>query len=599
MTESSPRTEYGSRRDRHSIETNRFRKREGHIANARLFIFLSGIGAAIGGYMGAISYAWLLLPAGAFVILIVVHDRVIRAINRGERLTALYERGIDRIDGRWHGVGADGGAYLDENHVYARDLDILGPGSVFQWMNTARSTIGEKTLADWLCAPANLDTVRDRQAAVSELAPQLDLREALALIGSDVGSQVDPNVLSAWGEHEEMLRIGRWWIPAGALVVLGAIGLAIWIQTGFFAPFVIVFVIDILFLGAFKKRVEEVERMAGEPRRELGVLTGVLGIIEHASFTSPLLNTIQNDLSDDGVRASACVRQLDRRIYLLEAPRNAIFAPVAIALMWPLFAAAAVERWRMTHGASLRRWCDCAGEFEALCAIANCHYENPDMPMPTLDDNETVFDGEGIAHPLLPLAEAVRNDLLLSQSRPLIMVSGSNMSGKSTLLRAAGVNTVLAMAGAPVRAESLRTSRLQPGANMRVNDSVQEGKSRFYAEILRLKQLQDLADADVPLLFLLDELLHGTNSHDRCIGAAGVIHRLIGAGAVGLVTSHDLAMTSIADDLGARADNMHFQDSMTNGELSFDYTLRPGVVAKSNALELMKSAGLDVETGEG
>jgi len=199
-----------------------------------------------------------------------------------------------------------------------------------------------------------------------------------------------------------------------------------------------------------------------------------------------------------------------------------------------------------------------------------------------------------MAHPLLPNSRSIRNDLYLSHAMQLIVVSGSNMSGKSTLLRTTGVNTVLALAGAPVRAESLTVSALQLGASIRINDSLQAGASRFYAEITRLRDILALADKG-PVLFLLDELLNGTNSHDRRIGAEGVVRGLVRRDAIGLVTTHDLALAAIADSLGSNAANKHFEDHLENGVMTFDYRIQPGVVEKSNALELMRAVGLNVD----
>jgi DNA mismatch repair ATPase MutS len=203
-----------------------------------------------------------------------------------------------------------------------------------------------------------------------------------------------------------------------------------------------------------------------------------------------------------------------------------------------------------------------------------------------------LFEGQGIAHPLL--RDGVRNDLVLNGEMRLFVVSGSNMSGKSTMLRSVGLNVVLAWAGMPVRAQSLRVSPLSVGASMRVQDSIQDGKSRFYAEITRIRQIMDMATAPVPLLFLLDELLSGTNSHDRRIGAAAVVRTLVESGAIGLVTTHDLALADIAGKLAPHAANVHFEDHVEDGRISFDYKMRPGVVEKSNALELMRSVGLNL-----
>jgi DNA mismatch repair ATPase MutS len=233
---------------------------------------------------------------------------------------------------------------------------------------------------------------------------------------------------------------------------------------------------------------------------------------------------------------------------------------------------------------------------EALCSLAGHAWEHPEDPFPelTADAGGPLFDGEALGHPLLPEGACVRNDLRLDGDLQLLLVSGSNMSGKSTLLRTVGVNAVLAQAGGTVRARRLRLSPLAVGASIRINDSLLAGRSRFYAEITRLRELVALAAGDLPLFFLLDEILHGTNSHDRQIGAEAVVRGLVERGAIGLVTTHDLALAQVAEALAPQAANIHFQDHMEAGRMVFDYRIHPGVVTKSNALELMRSVGLDV-----
>jgi DNA mismatch repair ATPase MutS len=228
--------------------------------------------------------------------------------------------------------------------------------------------------------------------------------------------------------------------------------------------------------------------------------------------------------------------------------------------------------------------------------LAGYAYEHPADPFPELvpEDEGPVFEGQEMGHPLLPESSFIRNSVGLGQTLRVYVVSGSNMSGKSTLLRTVGINLVMALAGAPVRARALRLSPLALGATLRVQDSLRDGSSRFYAEVSRLRQLSDMAKAEPPLLFLLDEIFHGTNSHDRLIGAEAVIRSLVDAGAIGLVTTHDLALAKAADALGERARNVHFADEIVDGKLHFDYRMHPGVVQKSNALELMRSVGLEV-----
>ena len=255
----------------------------------------------------------------------------------------------------------------------------------------------------------------------------------------------------------------------------------------------------------------------------------------------------------------------------------------------------AFERWRRESGPQIRVWAGAVAEFEALSSFAALAYERPRWTMPELNQSpEGQFVATGLKHPLLAEASSVPNDVALDSERRMIVVSGSNMSGKSTLLRAVGLNAVLAWAGAPVAAGHLRVSELQVGASIQVNDSLQDHRSRFFAEISRLRQIVDLTKGPKAVLFLLDELLSGTNSHDRRIGAAGIVRELLRVNTVGLLTTHDLALANIQQDVNASVINMHFEDHMNGKDMVFDYKLKPGVVTRSNALELMRAVGLEV-----
>ena len=263
-------------------------------------------------------------------------------------------------------------------------------------------------------------------------------------------------------------------------------------------------------------------------------------------------------------------------------------------MLWDVHLVHAVERWRRLSGPAVRRWLRAVGEMEALSSLAGYHDEHPDDVFPEMSAGSPCFDGELLGHPLLPGAVMVRNDVRLTGDLRVLVVSGSNMPGKSTLLRTVGINAVLAQAGAPVRAHRLRLTRLEIGASIRIQDSLQAGVSRFYAEITRLGLIMRRARDTPPVLFLIDELLHGTNSHDRLIGAEAIVRRLVERGALGLITTHDLALARVADTLGARGANVHFEDVLEDGRMRFDYRMQPGVVQHSNALALMRSVGLDV-----
>jgi DNA mismatch repair ATPase MutS len=300
-------------------------------------------------------------------------------------------------------------------------------------------------------------------------------------------------------------------------------------------------------------------------------------------------------LENDGQTASRQIRRLERLMEYLDSARNQFFRPVAAILVWIPQFAMAVESWRVLNGPRIGGWIAAIGEFEALCSLAGFAYERPDAVFPEMvEQTSPMFEARDLRHPLLPRNASVPNDVRLGPTEQLWIVSGSNMSGKSPLLRAIGLNAALAWAGAPVTCASLRVSRLYIGASMRANDSLADHRSRFYAEIERLRDIVDLPRAGRPTLFLLDELLSGTNSHDRRIGAQALLRGLVDRGAIGLATTHDLALADIAANLDGRAANVHFEDHLEGGEMRFDYRLRPGVVTHSNALALMRAVGLDV-----
>jgi len=307
-----------------------------------------------------------------------------------------------------------------------------------------------------------------------------------------------------------------------------------------------------------------------------------------------MLVRLRSELDTDGKPPSRQIARLTLLIQILDSLKNQFFAPIAFVLLIPAQLALAIEHWRRHAGAKIPQWLDAVAEIEALSSLAGYAYEHPRDPFPELVESEVLFEGESLGHPLIAESRSVRNDVRLGAEPRALIVSGSNMSGKSTLMRTIGTNVVLALAGAPVRASSLRLSPLAIGASIHILDSLQTGASRFYAEITRLRQIVELTKGDLPLLFLLDEILSGTNSHDRLIGAEAVVRGLVERGAIGVVTTHDLALTRIVETLNWRAANVHFEDHLENGRMIFDYKMRPGVVRRSNALELMRSVGLEV-----
>jgi hypothetical protein len=565
---------------------------------ARLVVFGVAVVLFVMWWRGALTAWSLAVPVAAFLVLIRRHDVVIRAREATARTIAFYERGLARIEDRWAGTGESGDRFRDEHHLYANDVDLFGDGSLFQLLSIARTRAGEETLARWLTTPAGIDEIRSRHAAVHELTPGLDLREAMTLAGTDVRAGVDGDALVAWTRGPRLLKPG-WLRGAAALLTVLAVATAAYsVATSDSGPFVAVVAAEILFSLPQRRRVDQALHAADGPARDLDILAHALARLEGERFTAPQLDALVRSLQTNGLRASVAIRRLDLLVELHDWQHNLVFAPIGAALLWGTHLAWAIEHWRARHGASVETWLRTVGEFEALSSIAAYRYEHPDDPFPQVIEGPApaVFDGAALGHPLIPAARMVRNDVRLSSPVRLLVVSGSNMSGKSTLLRTVGINTVLAMAGAPVRAASLRLTPLAVGATLRIQDSLQEGRSRFYAEITRVRALADLTAGPLPLLFLLDELFQGTNSHDRVIGAAGVLRSLVDRGSIGLITTHDLALTAVAADLAPRAENVHFEDRFEGGELRFDYRMKPGPVTRSNAIALMRAVGLDVDT---
>jgi len=570
-------------------------RRERRLSYARLIVFVAAAAVAWLAVDTAVcSPWWALLLLGLFLVFVVAHHRVRGKRERTSRAAEYYARGLSRLTGRWIGSGTGGERFQEPTHPYAEDLDLFGRGSLYELLCTARTRAGEETLAAWLKAPAAPDEIRARQQAIDELRPRVDLREELSSLGLDVRGGIDPDALEAWGAPPPPADVRGLRVAAAALVSAAAAALVGWLTIGFTSrAFITTLACEGLMGLALRARVRRTIRAVERPARELALLAHLLARIEAERFRAPTLVALRAALDADGVPPSQRVARLVRWIELLDARRNELFAPFTPLLLWTTQCALAIEAWRVHSGAAIGRWLSAVGEFEALCALAGYAYEHSEDVFPDIvDDGAPCFDSLALGHPLIPAARCVRNDVRLGADGRALIVSGSNMSGKSTLLRTVGTNAVLALMGAPVRAQRLRLSPLAVGASIRSHDSLQAGTSRFYEEISRLRQLVGLADAAVPLLFLLDEILHGTNSHDRRIGAESVLRGLLARGAIGLVTTHDLALAQLAD--GAEVHNVHFEDHIEDGRMAFDYRMRPGVVQKSNALALMRSIGLDV-----
>ncbi|HSY51587.1 MAG TPA: DNA mismatch repair protein MutS [Thermoanaerobaculia bacterium] len=601
-----PRLTYDERLTKHRAEAGALRSRERAISMARIVLFIAAAVIAVVHFSG-----WIAIPIVGFVALVIAHDKVIKRRCRADAAARFCERGIERLSGQWQGKGFAGAGFAGEHHPFADDLDLFGTGSIYELLCLAATATGRSTLARWLLHPGNVTAaeIHERQAAVEELRGGVDLREEVFVAATEVAKDVKEARLDEWSRSSPSLGRGER-VAAIGITALTLIASAIGIPSlvarfvnatnpGAMAahspleslPFLVMIVVVSLFTRRLASRVISVVGAVEQREPAFALLAGLLAVIERQSFSAPRLIALRATLERDGVPASHQIERLRKLVALLEARRNQFFAPFAMLFLWTTHIAFAIERWRAESGAEVVAWIDAIGEMEALLSLSSFAFEHPSFAMPEVIGGDALFDGDAVGHPLIPDGRRVANDVRIGGELRLLIVSGSNMSGKSTLLRAIGVNTILALAGAPACASRLRVSPMAVGASISLNDSLQEGASRFYAEILRIR---DILGTQPPLLFLLDEVLGGTNSHDRRIGAEAIIRSLVARGAIGLATTHDLALAQIAEELSPRGANVHFEDRVEEGRVTFDYRMRPGVVTKSNALELMRAVGIEV-----
>jgi hypothetical protein len=520
------------------------------------------------------------------------HIRIENARSAARRGIRFYKSGLERLDGLWSGKGSPGTEFLDPHHPYAADLDLFGVGSLFELMNAAHTQIGRKTLAAWLLEPASLPEILARQEAIKEMNPKLDFRERLGFLAAEAQTWIPTESLISWARQPCVLnsnpvRVAAFWLPWLNLVLLIA---------GQWPWCLLILAVQNSVARFYRRRVQNVTRTVGVAQHDLKCLAGMFEHLEAQNFNSKRLGRVGAGGRSGGLRASEAIQRLATSYSWIASRGNPLIAVINGWFLLETQVAFAVEAWRTRFGMMVEPWLRRLGEIETLSSLAGYAFEHPADPFPEIlpASAPAQIQAEGLKHPLMVEAKCVGNDVSLDPNCRLMVVSGSNMSGKSTYLRTLGVNLALALAGAPVRARKFRMTHLRIGASIRTLDSLQEGTSRFYAEITRLGQIVKLAGQGTSLVFLLDEILGGTNSHDRRIGAGCVARTLVERGAFGLITTHDLALAKIAEEIQPPGANYHFEDQIVNGKMSFDYRLRPGVVEKSNALELMRLVGLNV-----
>lgn len=600
---------YAERVERHRVVRDRLAKKSRWLSNLRGLSFATWILAWGFSLFGSAGLAGLVLGTVAlltFLGLVGYHARVIAAESMESRWISTNQDAQARVSvAGWHQLDFDGAQHRDAKHPYADDLDLFGPASLYQRLCVAKTRAGQARLAGWLKAPTTPASARERQTLIAELAPELDLRQtfevlARATLPPRIGAVSTPNDLEAlfsWGESAPTLLSARWLKFVGrSLPVFTSIlfGLAHFgIISGWFG--VASLLMHVFVLQKIRDaRTQLVEMLATSEQTVLAV-EPLFALLETTPSKGQLREIFDRTLQSHSSPPSQACKNLRRIAGWFELRHNGLVYPfINIYLLWDLQCSIAFDTWRHEYGKRLRGWFSILGEFEALSSFAGFLYDEPNTCFAEVTETQVSFEAEAIAHPLLHSSVRVANDVPSLSAGEGLLVTGSNMSGKSTFLRAMGLSVVLGLAGGPVCAKRLRLCPLALVTSMRISDSLASGVSHFYAELRKLKAVIDASCGSIPVFFLLDEILHGTNSRERQIGARWILSQLLQRDALGAVSTHDLALCELSGHLAQRLRLVHFRENLVNGEMTFDYALKQGPVTEGNALRLMQKMGLEV-----
>lgn len=599
----SSREEYGRRLEAYTKLLEKQTKRVNTTSILRLAVFVIGI--AITGVLIYLKYPYLsisslLVTMIVFTLLVIQHRKFKDNKKYTETLIKINETSIKRTEGQWKEFKDSGEEFQDEEHNFSGDLDIFGRGSLFQWINSAVTHLGRISLKDRLTGFN--DSIEEKykiQEAVKELGSALGFRQkymAEALMNKD--NMNNTEVLFKWaGEKHE--RYKKTWLSIATkimpLLPIGAL-LALILVPGFtYKVLLLAILINILFLFPTNVERQNVLSEVAEYKKSLESYYKMVRLIENKKFKSEYLNELKKRLTDsNGVKASKQLEELQKIISLISDRSNMFYIIINIIFVLDYQIMIRLENWKENNGKHLETWLKTIGEFEALSSISVISYENPKWVMPEFLKDIDKISAKGIGHPLLG-EKRVCNNFIMEKPAKILLITGSNMSGKSTLLRTIGINLVLSYAGAPVCAESFKCPVMKIYTCMRVSDNLEKNISSFYAELIRIRTIVDASKTDDKIFFLLDEIFKGTNSMDRHEGARVLITQLGSAGAMGLVSTHDLELGALENESGGRIKNYHFREYYEDDKIKFDYKLRQGVSTTRNALYLIKLAGIEVE----
>lgn len=599
----SPKEEYNKRKKYYEGLLKKQNNKIRFISNLRLLVFLAGVVLALyfyiikSYYIGALT---ALIFLCSFIYLVIKHNKIIEQKSYSEALYNINDSSIKRIHGDWKSFKDSGEEFIDDEHEYSKDLDIFGRGSLFQWINTTVTYLGRQKLKSVLENPyKSADEIRERQEGISELADDLDWRQEFiseALVTPN--SVKDIQELLEWSRNTKsfykrfsILVVARV-IPVFTVIIVSLPFVNRNIP--YYIPTIAIAINILILMWKNEERTNTLVKV-DKYKESIRAYYGMLKILEKRQFKSKYLKNIKsNIISNNGLTSSIQIKKLASISDMINNRKNQYYIIMNILLLWDYQCMIALEKWKNESGRHLQNWLEAIGNIEELISLSNIKYDNEEWVMPKIAEGISILSAEEMGHPLLT-GDRITNSFKMGKIDPILLITGSNMSGKSTLLRTAGINLVLSYIGAPVFAKSFTCSIMNIYTCMRVSDDLEKSVSSFYAELLRIKKIVEATKKDEQIFFLLDEIFKGTNSMDRHIGAKVLIESMRKFGELGMVSTHDLELGELEKESGGKVKNYHFREYYKNNEIYFDYKLRPGVSTTRNALYLIKMVGIDVD----
>jgi hypothetical protein len=588
---------YQSRIDTFQKKVTYLQRIEKRLSMARLITFL--LIPVLFFTLYSITITWAIAASFTCMIvfgLLIKYYSITEKLNEyNSHLSTINRLELKNLAGDSSGF-ADGKEFIDFGHSYTYDLDIFGHASVYQFINRTTSKPAADLLALWLKAPANIEEISLRQHAVEELKPLIEWRQRLITLGyTNKNAGNDPELLVSWVQGKDYFtrrrKLKSITYSLSALGFFTTLLVIFGLPAGLLVP---VFAINFLFYFSQGRKIARMHHQVDKSAEMLQTYAATIGLIENETFLANKLKTLQHIFIQDKP-VSTQIKKLSQLVSRLDVRLNVMVAiPLNLFFFWDIHCCLALEKWKNDHVADMSRWFSAMAEFEVLSCFSNMAFNNPYWTIPQVVPEYFVMNAEKMGHPLIPAQRRINNSLEIRQNGKTVLVTGSNMSGKSTFLRTCGVNAVLALAGAPVCASSFIISQVHVLSSMRISDSLEDNTSSFYAELKKLAAIIKKAEQNQKVFLLLDEILRGTNSNDRFTGSVALIKQLIGYNTVAIVATHDLKLAELSAELPGKIDNYHFDVKIDGEELFFDYKLTPGICTSLNASILMKKMGIRI-----